>query len=329
MTMRFVPTTRITDATNALIKIIYAWLDFMRTASPSGPGWSVVRSSNGTNYTDDGVGGLPDNIASWDDLNVYATGRSWFVLRSPDLGGGTYKELLWYRLNTTNYDWACRTTRPSYTYSGGNAFDIPTATTSSLLFQMDSGIGVNATCILHMGADDAAPFGFWIWAHNVGVFGTPHCSFALLPITAGVQPNDDDPYVFLMAEGSGTPFARDNLCTETNSVYTVGSSGRLGSNNTIRTIPGMYYRNVSNIIAPSSGGAYGLPANEADAFLGFPIPFGVAAASTAPTGFKGWTDFALWNSDATYIDGKTYDSGNWIAWSSLLLPWDGSLPEVS
>lgn len=328
--MRFVPTTRITDAANALIRSVYAWLDFMRTASPGGPGWSVVRSSNGTNYTDDGVGGLPDNIASWSDLNNYvdSTSRSYFVLRSPDLGGGTYRELLWYRINTTNLDWACRTARvgAANLYTGGDLWNIPTSPTSSLLFQRDSGIGSNSTSVLHMGADDAAPYGFWVYSHNGGDFASPYLTMAYMPITAGIQPNDGDPFVFTLGEATISSFSRDTFCVENDSIYNQGCHGFLRTGWGCVVVPGLYYRNVSNIVAPATSG---LPPNEDDEFLGFPIPFGRAASAAAPTGFKGWTDFVLWYTDPSGVSGKTYASGSWIQWGSLLFPWDGSVPEIS
>ena len=157
MTMRFVPIYRRSSSTDALSYVLYKWLDFMRTASPGGPGWTVVRSCNGTNYTDDGVGGLPDNILSGNSLLNFDSGvsRSYFVLRSPDLGGGTYKELLWHRHNTTTSDWVWRTIRSGDpVMTGGNLWTIPAG--SNLLCQIDSGAGTQEAMIAHMGAGNEA-----------------------------------------------------------------------------------------------------------------------------------------------------------------------------
>jgi hypothetical protein len=168
-----------------------------------------------------------------------------------------------------------------------------------------------------------------LYSHGNGDFADNKTGWALFPISAGTQPNDDDPYVWHGAEGTASPFYRDNLCVQSNSVYTTGCSGFLRTGYGCRTIAANYYRNVSSIVAPGASGGNGFPQNDDDDFLGMPIPFGVAADSTPPTGFKGWTDFALWNCDPSGVHGKTYASGSWISWSDLLFPWDGSVPEIS
>lgn len=309
MTMRFVPTTTIITSDGA-IRYLFAWLDFMRTASPSGPGWTVPRSSNGT------VGGAGDNIATFSDLSQYTAGvsESWFVLRSPDGA----KEFLFFRVDATDANWRCRCSRGAL-FVGGDAGNIATAT-DQLLFIGTVAIATETENVLHMGADDAAPYGFFTYMHLTGAFASARGSMAWIPITDAVQPGDVDLYVLAYGITSVNAFDVGQLTIETDSNTISRCVGIPPGQAVQRTTPALTFRSQAGDMFPSD-----TPIDDNGDDLAMPVPFGVRSGISAPNGFKGFSDFVLWNGMARAA-GETFASRTRVSWGDVNVPWDGSVP---
>ena len=312
MTMRFIPTTAVPGSDQA-VRYLFFWLDFMRQASPVGPGWTIPRSSNGT------TGGVGDNIVINDDLGQYVAGvgESWFVLRSPD----GLKEFLWNRYNTTRTNWQIHYS-PGALFIGGDETGRPDATDRVFFMQATPTGGFDG--VLHMAADDTAPYAFYTYMHEAGDFTDGIGGMAWCPITDALQPSDTDPYVFVYGITTVEAFALSVLGLESNNSAVARCVGIPAGQSSPRTLPCLSYRSSSSIALFPSGA----PADGNGNDLSMPVPFGVSSQLTAPFGFKGFTTFMQWNGVGR-APGETFSNRTRVSWGEVNFPWDGSVPEVT
>jgi len=315
MTMRFVPNLTIPSADGTLI-YLFEWLDFMRTASPTGPGWTVPRSSDGT------TGGDGDNIAAFGDLSQWTgSADSWFVIRQPDGG----REYLFFRTSSTDTVWSISYS-PGALYVGGSISAIPTATDSETILVADI-LTLTGNKVLHAGADDAAPYGWYVFSHLSGNFVTEHAGMAMIPITDGAQPGETDPVLFFQ-DGGGSGFVRAELSDATKSANQGYCAGFVPGSATFTAVPALSYNEGANYVFP---GGNSQDDNNDD--VAAPIPFSRRSGHT-PSGFKGFSDFIQWNG-VTRTNCDTFargGSGNpdRISWGDVNFEWDSvTTPSVS
>ncbi len=313
MTMRFIPTTSIIISDCAL-RYLFAWLDFMRTASPTGPGWTIPRSSDGS------TGGAGDNIVDFNDLTNWSGGPvnvSWFVLQDP----GGVKEYLFYRYSATDTQWGILYS-PAAGFTGGTKDAYATAVDQVVYF---AGSLVQETnCTLHLGADDAAPYGWFTYMHGNGTFADQRGAMAHIPITDSAQPGDIDPYVFAIGAANTEIFVYQTFTSNSTSPGVSRCMSIPPGQAAARTTPAWYFRDATVGIAVPGN----IPVDDNGSDLSFPIPFGVSGSLSAPTGFKGFSTFAQWNG-ATRAAGETFASKTRVSWGDVNLPWDGSVPQSS
>lgn len=310
MTMRFIPTTPIISGTDSSPLTVFAWIDFMRTSSPGGPGWTIPRSSDGT------TGGAGDNIAAFADLKQYNAGvsQSWFVLRSPD---GS-KEFMWARFNTDLKDWQVRYS-PTAIFIGGDETSIPTAADTEFYHQVRS--GTTDLSVMHMGADDTAPYGFFMFSHRSGTFALVTGVWVYIPVTA-TPAGDIDPYVYYMADiNFGGDLLFPDLYDENNNadrsrcvaIMPGAPSGEA------RTCPANVYQNTGGVMIPNK-----IPLDDNNDDVSFPILFG-RSTDEPGSGYKGISTFMQWNGFTRAV-GETFASRTRVSWGDVNLPWDGSTP---
>jgi hypothetical protein len=307
MTIRALPNQPIADT----LDVIWYWFNFMRTASPTGPGWTVSRSSNGL------VGGAGDNIAldrstGRTDINRYngSTQRSWFVLRAPD---GSL-EYLFYKTDTTSglYQVGCS---PSGSFTGGGAFAVPTAS-DAVYFHADSPPSA-ATCLQHVVADDAAPYGWFLFTHVAGSPTAYRYAMSHIPMDAVAVSGDTAPWVFYY-DGGGAGYTRTAICNE----YYGSSENHCyarnpGNSGGAEYCTAMYLRNEQGDFFPENVEI--LPGGE-DAAL--PITFGRRMA--LGTGFfKGISSFMRWNGRTRAI-GEMFEAKTRVSVGVVNFPWDGA-----
>jgi len=312
MTMRFVPTTVITSS-NAPEKTVFAFFDFMHTASPGGPGWTVPRSSDGVTVVTDGSG---SNITAFGDLSqwIAATSISWFVLRSPDGA----QEFMWQRVSVQPGEWALERSIGAL-FIGGDITVAPTAVDSEFVHQPQNTLAQSA--VIHMGADDAAPYGYWLFAHQPGNFATSRGGWAHIPVTATAA-GDTDPYVHFMIDSNfGGEFKLADLWDENNTVFRTAIRAKMPGADT-QTCPALAYQNSGGTMIPNKA-----PPDDNGDDVSFPIVFG--RSTDEPTaGYKGITTFMQWNGFLR-ASGETFASRTRISWGDVNFPWDGSTPVVS
>lgn len=305
MTMRFLPNQYTSD----LLDIIWYWFNFMRTASPGGPGWTVPRSSNGL------VGGVGDNISTSystgrTDLNRYSasTQRSWFVLRAP----GGAPEFLLYKVDGTSgrYQW---TVSPSGSYTGGDAWNTPTASDSTGIHSDSPGSSAGSA---HIGADDASPYGWYVMVNQVGSVSARWCS-AFIPMDVAAVTGDPNPWSFFY-DGGGGGFLQAPLTTEFYGsdephCYAMHPSGT-GS---IQFCTTMYLRNEQDQFVPNYVEV--LPSGED---VGVPVTFGRRMA--LGSGFyKGVSSFMQWNGRSRAV-GEMFAGKTRVSVGVVNVPWDGA-----
>jgi len=312
MTMRFNPRT-VTVASDGCLRLIFAWLDWMRTASPTGPGWTVVQSSNGTD------GGAGDNIAAFGDLTHYTAGvsQSWFVLEAPTGGA----QFLWARYDTTDTNWRVYYS-PEGSYSGGTVGAPPTTPGDSANYGWVR-INSNVITVSHMGADDEPPYGFYLYGHASGNFASCYSMWAWVPVIA-TQAGDTDLYVHIIGNpNTGCAFTEGYLAAENTNYTFTHCASILAGETTSQVTPALAYSNNQGTFAPN---ACFVDTSGAD--LSFPVPFGRRNAASTPTGFKGISTFMQWNG-APRAAGETFATKTRVSWGDVNFPWDGSTPEVS
>lgn len=308
MTMRFLLNQSITQTGhNGSLQNLYEFLNFMRTPSPAGPGWTIPRSSNGS------VGGAGDNITQWSDLSQFVSGvsESWFVLRDP----AGKREIMWHRVDTTDSKWYWSNSKSAH-FTGGDAGNQPTATDSKTMHTNFPEIGTvtGSATTLHVGADDAAPYGWWMYSNNAGNFGTYAMGYAMFPMDALEAEGDDDPVVFYQCMYYGN-FIQSALTREAGDQHRC--TGYIPGTDSFQNIPACFISSEgSNAFAPNR---CVIDADGKD--LSFPVLFG-RRGSLGTGGFKGVSTFVQWNG-TTRSAGETFASLTRISIGDINVPWDG------
>jgi len=306
MTMRFVPNTAYT-ATDSALKIVYLWLDFMRTASPGGPGWTIPRSSDGT------VGGAGDNISGYLDLGNYVAGvsESWFVIRQPDGA----REILYARASVSDSQWHIFVSETA-AFTGGSIAARPTAVDEKEVMPVTNLVQAGQG-VLHMGADDAAPYGWWFWTNASGSFTNGNGTHAMIPITHAIQPGDvgTNPCVFFCDPQQDGLIEANLYSGNQTGVYSRLSCFEPGSTN-YQCVAGLIQRCLAGSNFPNYCSQDG-----AGKDIAIPITISRRSSYGSPF-FKGITDFIMWNG-VDRNEGETWEGLTRISIGDVNVEWDG------
>lgn len=295
-------------------KQMFDFKAFMVSASPAGPGWTIVRSNNGTTAS------AADNIATAADLSNV---NSWFVLADP----GGVRQLCFARTgNSSNHYW-----RFLYSvaagFTGGTTAARPTATDEKIVFgdavTATTGLVSGNICNLNFVADDAAPYGFAAIGFRAG-FGLGN-GFFMDPMRAGsFDALDQDPYVFYVIDANGTDGCLDtSLCSENENLQLSGCRAYVGDLSTTArfgNICALRYANTFRTIYP---GVNGPTQNMSGKVPDLPLIYARTPAVTGPSGLKGISTYFKWNGAAT-ANGDTVAGQTWAVMNNLLMQWDGS-----
>lgn len=203
MTLRFSVNNKYSANTGN--DVIFDFKQFMKSASPSGPGWSIVSSGDGLaafSSTGDiittassGAGGL-DNTGAW------------FVLRCPD----GLREFLWQR-GTNSGSWLILYSRALH-FSGGNATtraaaldagvvlgstDVPASAVASTHLNNNT-LGV----ITHYCADDADGYSFYYFGYLQGTLASAYGGLVFDELQDGTFQDgyEEDPRIIYVAAGA-------------------------------------------------------------------------------------------------------------------------------
>lgn len=312
MTMRFRLNESVTTADWGA-KVIFAWYDFMTSASPAGPGWICKDSVN-----DSGTQGT-NVISSYNDLITYSATRPWFVLQSPAGAGGP--EILWHRVDGNQYNWDIRYSRAAG-FSGGNPTTPPTASDSVLAFGGFSSVLEDVNQRWQYGADDATPYGFYMFGYKTDY--VMQGSMAFIPMAASVS-GDPDPYVLSFGDITYETWDNDYWFSYVKDTWQFGAKNvaLIPGSTTMAMIAALtmqYSTTAANWVkcVPDL-----VPVSPAYKEQPIPIVWMRPVGHPAPNGYKGVSDFMMWNPTGRQT-GTTFESKAYVVAGQFVLPWDGS-----
>lgn len=301
--------------------IMFRWKEFMKTAPPNGPGWSVSRSSNGTTF------GAGDNIASeatWGN-------SGWFVIRDP---AGNREILVQRSTNDTDY-------YISYSiiahFSGGGATTRPTAVDEQVILAS----GVNPTtwtttrsAVYHFMASSVDGYGFYIAGYGAGdLSANVGCLIMdeIEPTSVNVDGYANDAVVFILGTASANNFTVTNLTSEATTTFSPrnitwmyyghASQGWVTMPALVLTTPPTVFQVVPGVaVVDRSVSTSNLK------HIVFPIPYARRSGLASPNGWKGISTYLRWIgspvSTSSIITGQ--DSNKYLVINSCGLLWDSN-----
>ena len=297
-------------------------------------GWTVIKSGDGT------VGGYSatGDVFSSTPATGYGSGSTglnnasaWYVLRAPGSVAGATRQICVQRTSAAIFS-------IDYSYSAGfvtgGAYNTkPTASDSQAILPSSAFINAGVTCRFSIGADNAAPYGFYMFMFPING-GSPSVALVMDPLTSGTYDSADvDPYIFYMpSAGTGavppSAFLTAGLTSETlltgpTCYYKKGLTGE-----TFITTPGLSYSSDTGTSIPSL--MLVNPYSSKDET--YPIMYARGSAITQP-GFKGVGSMMKWIGQSGRSTGDTLSvastgAKDYIVVGNIALPWNGSTPTV-
>ena len=293
-------------------------------------GWTVTKSSDGTTVN-----------ASGDRITGYATGSAglnnsgaWYVLQAPGAVAGATRQICVQRTSTGAHAFTITYSYSAgFTATAGSATVAPTAT--DLVTPCSSLFATSASYRFSIGADNAAPYGFYMFAFPVGG-GNPYSCLIMDPLAAGTYDAlDVDPYIFYAPAYAGitypqwTPLIYTGITAETYALgcpYSFYKKGLSGEGFVIT--PGQKYSSASRLVIPSAVGAN--PYSGKDNV--FPIAYLRRSGLALPNGWKGVGTFMKWigtsRTTGDTLSVASTGAKDYIVVGSVALPWNGSTPTV-
>lgn len=286
-------------------------------------GWTKVRDSDGTTYSSigaqvvsgaSGAGGLGNNNA--------------FVnLRSPT---GT-REIVIQR-GSSDTLWRITASPTAFNSGSPSATVVPSSANSGLLFgggtdgtpTFSGWLTTNGTYRLQVGADNAAPYGFFFFTYTIGG-GNPNGGLVLDPLT-GVPAEDGDPVVWHVGVTGSSAFLNGSVSSTTTSTTSSRCCGWIayGLGGSFLTIPGATQQAGGTTVVPN-----GLPSNPHNAKDdGVAIMFARGSSLASPNGYKGASTVMKWNGSSRSTP-NTFASKSRIVAGDVSLPWDGSTDPIA
>lgn len=286
-------------------------------------GWVVRSSGDATTY-----------FSSSDGITTAGTGaggmnnsRSWFCIRAP-ASMTPRREFCFQRGTTGNTHWWIKVSaEDGFTGGTPDADDMPTATDEQNLH----GTAVAGTSLFttaatyrhHIGADNATPFGWYIF-NLVNGTGVQDAAIVFDPLATGSYPSqDDDPALYLARQGS--PFNSTGLGSTT--TCPLGWYQKdLGGEAWVR-FPALTYNEGSGAsqTVPNLGTN---PYTSADDH--FPIPYARRSGLGTQVGWKGFGTVIRWLS-TTRANGDTLSTSgvkDHIIVGNCILPWPDVVPVI-
>lgn len=317
-------TTNQTPATGAVA--VYNLKERMKAA-----GWVVKASSDGLTY-----GPAADQIGhGGSGAGGMANTGAWFRIQAPD----GIREFTFHR-GTTNQYWRVKYSA-SAKFTGGTPGATQTPTATDEVVMRGSGtdasagstswFGTDGTYRQQIGADNAAPYAFWMSTYATGGSVNTSGSMVFDPVSSS-SPADTDPVVIYFDAGASPD---NSIQSNGSSPWSATSSGPGGwlkkglAGETYVGIAGLNYNVGNTSIVP--GGGVTNPHDGDDDEL--PIVYYRGAAQTAPQGYKGISGVFRWHvptracgdvaSVAAAMDRFILPGGK------VSVPWDGvTVPTV-
>jgi hypothetical protein len=319
MTLRY-STNIVTTGGN---DILFRWKEFMKTAPPNGPGWTVTLSSDGTTF------GAGDNIASaatWGN-------NGWYVLRDP----ASAREICVKKDSSdTSFEFVYSI---SAHFSGGGATTRPTASDEQLILSNSGPTTWTNTrpAIYHFMANDQDGYGFYMVGYGYGDGMTGNGIGSLVmeemePTSANVDGYANDAVVFIVGTASTLNFTPSNMNNESASTFSARNVcwhyyGHASA--AWVTMPALTFGTANTVfqVVPQSA-IIDRSIATSGKVITFPIPYARRAALAAPNGWKGIGRFVKWVgspiSTGFVITGT--DSNRYLVVNNCGFIWNGDTP---
>jgi hypothetical protein len=336
MTLRF--STNIPYGTSVVgSQTMYDFKAFMKSSSPTGPGWTVVASGDGlAAYSSSGdvITSSGSGAGGMDNTNA------WFVLREP----GGHREFLWQR-GSSHDNWAILYSFSAH-FTGGSASSRAAATDAQVIWgttnvpastAATTHFSTNFNSIFHFAADDADGYFFYYGGYAQSYASalptlTSTATGALIfdELQSGTFNDgyETDPRIIYVAGGnSSNNYVIASITSETTSTQTSRCLGYLYKDTVYEyfgTIPGLaYVVNTTNVVVPSLCGMDAYTAKD----IVFPMFFVKRGTVTAGIGgFKGVGKNIRFKSSQRISGANlTVNSRNdYVVIGDIALPFDGS-----
>jgi len=305
-------------------------------------GWTVTKSSDGVTVNASG-----DRITNFITTGGNTSGSmynsgAWYVLQAPGAVAGATRQICVQRTATgANVFSIWYSYNSGFTLTAGSATVAPTASDSILIVNNTyfTYNGTAATCRFSIAADNAAPYGWYMFnflAGSGGIFS----SLVFEPMMTGTyNSSDNDPYIIYtpcaansypttpMAVAGLTGLAL-NLCAGSwykKSAGSVASASELGS---YVATPALSYSSAVGVAIPGLVGAN--PYSGKDNV--FPIPYARRSGWASSVGWKGIGTLMKWpgttRSTGDTLSVSATGAKDYIIVGDVALPWNGSTPTV-
>lgn len=281
-------------------------------------GWTKVKDSDGTTYSSSGTqvtsgaagaGGLGNNSA-------------WVNLRAPS---GT-REIVIQR-GTGNTLWRITCSPTAFNTGSPAATVVPSSANSGVILgggtdaspTFFAWLGTDGFYKLQTGADNAAPYGFFVVTYPNGG-GNPQACLVFDPLT-GVPVEDADPVIFAVGIAGSNALLSGTLTSTTTSTTASRCCGWIafGLGGSFLTIPASTFLVGGTQIIPN-----GLPSNPHNGKDdGVAMFFARGALIATPNGYKGASTVMKWNG-STRSTPNTFAGKTRLVMGDISLPWDGS-----
>lgn len=311
MTIRAYPNRGLSNVSGpaTLNYALYYWMKWMKTASPVGPGWTIPRSSDGAGTVEGvnwGAGDFIDSAAETDNYSA-STRRSWWIMRAPD---GS-RDILFVKSTTSAAQYTLYAS-PSGAFTGGDAWNTPSAPDSMIISNWGPST-TSYTGMMHYVADDAPPYGFWMYIHLAGAPATHYWSIAQGSCDVFAVPGDTSPIITWVAVTS-VAWTTSYLSTQGGSGYEWRGLRPVSPSNQV--IMALYTSSAQGMVMPD--GVESLSSGED---FSFPVSFG-RNASLGAGYFKGVSSFFQWNGRARAV-GELFENKTRVSLGQMNVPWDG------
>jgi hypothetical protein len=290
-------------------------------------GWTVVKSSDGV--TTDATGNyLNDRITGG-----YGTGANnlnnsgaWYVVKAPAAVSGMTRQFCIQRRSGASSNLFDIYYSASAGFTGGSLTTAPTATDIQTVLSNTSSAGA-ANYRFSIGADNAAPYGFYMFNFVSGGASNPLHAFVMDPLASGTyNASDTDPYIIYAT--STSTFLAAGIGSETASTGPLSYYKKGLTGESFVLTPGNLYYDASRLVIPG-----GLPANPYSTKDNiYPIPYMRRSGLAVPNGFKGIGTIMKWSGSTRNVGDTLSVSANgakdYIVAGNVALPWNGTTPTV-
>jgi len=278
------------------------------TVKSSGDGLSLFSSSSDILTTaSSGAGGL-------------GNANAWFRIQMPSYLGVT-REMLLQMSGISNVSTLTYSYSAGYTGGSPSATVIPTATDSQNIRGTFTGFLSDNSYHVNMGADNAAPYGFFLAIISDGNPGSaPGGGIVLDAIMANTgSPNDPDPFVWTVPGTNG--FSIGNVSSASGGGAWFGKGTPAEAWSACNPL-GVGNPSAGNFMFPN---LLGINPHSMDEEVG-PVIYGHNTTTSEPIGIKGVGYVMMWHGMRKQSGQllSYLSTGDRIVISDVNLPWDGT-----